>query len=204
MCSKEDGSLAVGSAVKCRKAIFAYAAKRKSSSCTLYVCWNRVKKKKKKKKKEILILKVWFYANSVKLRQSPTHENYLSTVISLEHWPWTLIRWDKNDLQVHQTMSSIKTIAMQDRQTEGWMAGQTDKSKPDEHDWLHSLFVGWLLNVPATCEFISGMDLLRQFYVLPHWDRSCRSNFLLHPVTVYWHRADQSQRWPCNARRLAG
>ena len=30
------------------------------------------------------------------------------------------------------------------------------------------LFVGWLLNVPATCECISGTDLLRQFYMLPH------------------------------------
>ena len=66
------------------------------------------------------------------------------------------------------------------------------------------LFVGWLLNVPATCECISGTDLLRQFYVLPHRDRSCRSNFPSHPVTVYWHQADQSQRWPYNARRLAG
>ena len=28
------------------------------------------------------------------------------------------------------------------------------------------LFVGWLLNVPATCECISGTDLLRQFYLL--------------------------------------
>ena len=28
--------------------------------------------------------------------------------------------------------------------------------------------VGWLLNVPATCECTSGTDLLRQFYVLPH------------------------------------
>ena len=28
--------------------------------------------------------------------------------------------------------------------------------------------VGWLLNVPATCECISGTDLLRQFYLLPH------------------------------------
>ena len=28
--------------------------------------------------------------------------------------------------------------------------------------------VGWLLNVPATCECISGMDPLGQFYVLPH------------------------------------
>ena len=66
------------------------------------------------------------------------------------------------------------------------------------------LFVCWLLNVPATCKFISGTDLLRQLYVLPHWDRSCRPNFPSHPVTVYWHWADQSQRWPCNARRLAG
>ena len=62
----------------------------------------------------------------------------------------------------------------------------------------------WLLNVSATCECISGMDLHRQFYVLPHWDRSCRSNFPSHPVTVYWHRVDQSQHWPYNTRHLAG
>ena len=30
------------------------------------------------------------------------------------------------------------------------------------------LFVCWLFNVPATCECISGTDLLNQFYVLPH------------------------------------
>ena len=72
--------------------------------------------------------------------------------------------------------------------------------------WLgkNSLFVGWLLNVPARCECILGMDLLRQFYVLPHWDRSCRSNCPSHPVTIYWHQADQSQHWPYIARRLAG
>ena len=29
--------------------------------------------------------------------------------------------------------------------------------------------VCWLLNDPATCWCISGTDLLRQFYVLPHW-----------------------------------
>ena len=61
----------------------------------------------------------------------------------------------------------------------------------------------WLLaNVPATCQCISGMDLLRQAYLLPHWDRSCRPNFPSHPVTVCWHRANQSQHWPYNARRL--
>ena len=35
---------------------------------------------------------------------------------------------------------------------------------PEGQGW----FVGWLLNVPATCECISGTDLLRQIYVLPH------------------------------------
>ena len=59
------------SAVKCRKAIFAYVAKRKSSSRTLYTCSNRERKKK--------TLKVWFYGNSVKLRQSPTHAHH-------KHW----------------------------------------------------------------------------------------------------------------------
>ena len=43
---------------------------------------------------------------------------------------------------------------------------------------------------------ISGTDLLRQEYSLPHWDRSCRSNFLSRPVTAYRHQANQSQRRP--------
>ena len=30
------------------------------------------------------------------------------------------------------------------------------------------IVVCWLLNVPATCECISGTYLLRQLYVLPH------------------------------------
>ena len=37
-------------------------------------------------------------------------------------------------------------------------------------------FVGWLITATATCLFISWTHLLRQLYVLPHWDRSCRSN----------------------------
>ena len=56
--------------------------------------------------------------------------------------------------------------------------------------------VACLLNVLATCKCISGSDQLRQFYVLPHWDISCRSNFPSHPATVYWHQANQSQHWP--------
>ena len=41
-------------------------------------------------------------------------------------------------------------------------------------------------------------------YMLPHWDTSCRSYFLPHPVTVYWHQANQSQCWPYNTRHLTG
>ena len=72
-----------------------------------------------------------------------------------------------------------------------------------DHCLLVCLFVGCVTS-QQHAECISGTDLHRQFYVLPHWDRSCRSNFPSHPVTVYWHRADQSQCWPYNARRLAG
>ena len=60
-----------------------------------------------------------------------------------------------------------------------------------------ALFVCWLLNVPATCQCFSGTDLLRQLYVLPHWDRNCRPNFPSHPVIVFWHN------WPHSGSRLA-
>ena len=40
-----------------------------------------------------------------------------------------------------------------------------EKSPNIEEDCV---FVCWLLNAPAICECISGTDLLRQFYVLPH------------------------------------
>ena len=37
------------------------------------------------------------------------------------------------------------------------------------------------------------MNLLNQFYMLQHWDRSGRSNFLSHPVTVHWNLTNQSR-----------
>ena len=57
------------------------------------------------------------------------------------------------------------------------------------------LFACWLLNVPAHSSVSQG--------------RICSDNFTYchteievaspsHPVTVYWHRANQSQRWPYN------
>ena len=61
----------------------------------------------------------------------------------------------------------------------------------------------WSTDLPRL-SVSQGRGMLRQFYVLLHRDRSCRSNFLPHLVTVYWHRADQSQCWPYSARRIAG
>ena len=49
------------------------------------------------------------------------------------------------------------------------IASYTDGSNTwDQWRWGFTVYVCWLLNVPATCECISGMDLLRQFYMLPH------------------------------------
>ena len=43
---------------------------------------------------------------------------------------------------------------------------------------------------------------LRQFYMLPHSDKSCKSKFLSHPVIVFWQHTNQSQCWPNNDWRL--
>ena len=53
----------------------------------------------------------------------------------------------------------METCIQVNRQAEG---------KEDRQIRRRCCFVGWLLIVPATCECISGMDLHRQFYVLPH------------------------------------
>ena len=119
-------------------------------------------------------------------------------------WPYRRRKWDS---QVYNCWGTFCCLSWK----LGWCTPSSILKEVLQYlGWVWTdvlevcLFVGWLHNVPATCECISGTDLLRQFYVLPHWDRSCRSNFPSHPVTVYWHRADQSQRWPYNARRLAG
>ena len=79
---------------------------------------------------------------------------------------------DANDAYKHGThenillrslcvMSNVKAFAHQtDGLTDGWKTRQTQL--------IISVVVCWLLNVPATCKCISGMDLLRQFYMLPH------------------------------------
>ena len=111
---------------------------------------------------------------------------------------------------IHWQNSQAFTMGSQDKSTAYThrVCANFNSSKFMTFQWQDSIYplllvvvVGWLLNVPATCECISGTDLLRQFYMLPHWDRSCRSNFPSHPVTVYWHRADQSQHWSYNTRQ---
>ena len=84
----------------------------------------------------------------------------------------------------------------------------TPKEKSPLLEMLHQaglvcLLVGCLTS-QQQASVSQGRICSDNFYVLPHWDRSCRSNVLPHPVTVYWHQANQSQCWPYNARRLAG
>ena len=60
-----------------------------------------------------------------------------------------------------------------DRQTSRQAGRQADRNRV-------CLLVGWLLNVPATCWCISGTDLPRQFYVLPHlWTEAADQTFYL-------------------------
>ena len=65
----------------------------------------------------------------------------------------------------------IYCVESMESEREGKDRGGTERVRRGEGDGKRErvcLFVGWLLNVPATCECISGTDLLRQFYVLPH------------------------------------
>ena len=41
--------------------------------------------------------------------------------------------------------------------------------------------------------------MLRWFEVLPHWNRSCRSNVLSHPLKVHWHWSTHSSTNPTTA-----
>ena len=62
------------------------------------------------------------------------------------------------------------------------------------------LVVCQLLNIPAACLVCLGHWSLIQLHLLSHWNRSCKSDLLSYPVSVYWHWAEQSQHLPCDAR----
>ena len=69
---------------------------------------------------------------------------------------------NKEEKEEEEEQQQKKTSRTRSRQEEE----EEDKKKKTKRG--RSLFVGWLLNVPATGECISGTDLHRQFYVLPH------------------------------------
>ena len=81
-------------------------------------------------------------------------------------------------------------------------ASKTDWSTAEE-GWLPVSFCLAAYS-PGNVLVYLGDGSERQLYVQPHWNGNWGSNMLSHPVTVCWHRANQSQPWHYNARRLAG
>ena len=66
------------------------------------------------------------------------------------------------------------------------------------------MFVGCLLSVPAPCYCILGDGSPKTIVRAATLRQKLQIKLPSHPVTVNWHRANQSGRWPYNARRLAG
>ena len=69
---------------------------------------------------------------------------------------------------VHQVHIGVGGGGQSERKVAGGRDRQAGRWDDRVRSTYGSLLVGWLLNVPATGECISGTDLLRQFYVLPH------------------------------------
>ena len=120
----------------------------------------------------------------------------------------SLHRYYTPDMEKSKWGQSVKTTHFHTRQVQSewtWIRWRkvTDTIKVN-CIWYQQLcfllfllfVVGWLHVSATSCLCIPGMDLLRQMYVLSQWDRSCRSNLLSNPFTVYWHRVNQHQCWP--------
>ena len=68
-----------------------------------------------------------------------------------------------------------------------WTWHRSLKTKPS-----NSSFAGCLTSKQHTSLSQRHICSDSSTWMLPHWDRSCRSNFLPYPVTVYLHQANQS------------
>ena len=80
--------------------------------------------------------------------------------------------------------------------------GQYGSQGKTEDSRDNCLFVGCLTSQQHVS--VSQGQICSDNFTCCHTDRSCRSNFPSHPVTEYWHWANQSQHWPYNTRYLAG
>ena len=123
----------------------------------------------------------------------------------LVHWQSSRQQTGREQKVGHSEATSVARQEAEDtshscaiscRQQIGWATFIVDcpASKLIRND--EDEFVGPLLVVPATCSCISGTDLLRQLYGLPHRDRGCRVHLLFHLITVYRYLANQCNHWP--------
>ena len=102
----------------------------------------------------------------------------------LRHWYHSTRKKSRRKRDLNPGSSALEADALTTRPTRRSLVGtycETYSKSPAWLDWgkrgsnpclpfsRRLLFVACLLlNVSATCEYISGTDLLRQFYVLPH------------------------------------
>ena len=124
--------------------------------------------------------------------------------VQRNHVTWNIWRTRRRKSHMHQSQDFLNNFAGQ----ESWwitpaatMILPTISFQTSETDRKHICFL--LVALTSQQHAIVSQRRICTNKVT-YWDRSCRSNFLPHPVTVYWHRVDQFQRWPYNARRLAG
>ena len=75
----------------------------------------------------------------------------------------------KNHIQIEiPSYKKRKKEEQKERKNERVKGGRHRQTKESTDRKKFVVVVSWLLKVPATCECISGTDLLGRFYVLPH------------------------------------
>ena len=63
---------------------------------------------------------------------------------------------------------AVSVTSTSKEHTDGRGKGRHERKRVRGEEEAKKGDVCWLLNVPATCQCISGTDLRKQFYVLPH------------------------------------
>ena len=114
-------------------------------------------------------------------------EVYVSKILLFD--PWYLMTKVGKKQAHHESWKSILSAAESSMSClslyHAGVVPHTQHSQTAQHCHFIITLTGVVCWFFAWCPSNMQVYLLRQVYVLPHWDRSCRSNFLSPQVTVY-------------------